>query len=484
VSEGGISGSHPTVDLSTAHVGPTTDAEFNTIRAGLVPVACWRVDDIRFEFDSSFVTPGIAVELEHLTELVKDHLPSSRSEGKPGCPLSVFGHADPVGNDDYNKQLSGRRATAIYALLTRDTHLWEKLFSQPFGNDKWGRKSLETMLDTVSPTQEGKSSQEQAIQHEHDAGKRKALYEQYMEKLCGPELKFKKEDFLGHGDDAGGKGDFQGCSEFNPVLIFSQEDQNKFDQDKDKTEQNAANAPNRRVMVLIFRKGSRVDPAKWPCPRANEGVAGCRKRFWSDGERRRNRRLPVQARKYDETKDTFGCRFYDRLANRSTCEQIVKLAFLRIRLIDDHDKPYAQMTYRLDVKGGEFEGVVKGKFEGMTDANGVLEHRIPATSTVGTLTLVQLPDEGKGESTDLWIFDIEIVSNLGESSTISGVQARLNNLGFFADEGISGQIDEQTKRALQRFKTLYKVKDNTGKQDSSDTLTEQTAIKLKDIYGS
>jgi len=35
---------------------------------------------------------------------VKDH---------PACPLSVFGHADPVGSDDYNKALSGRRAMAV-----------------------------------------------------------------------------------------------------------------------------------------------------------------------------------------------------------------------------------------------------------------------------------------------------------------------------------------------------------------------------------
>src|SRR5258706_12781115 len=279
ITDGGIAAKHPITPDITAIVGPATGSEHNTIRVGIIPVACWRLEDVRFAFDSSFVVPGIAAELKNLALLVRDHPPASKSNGKPGFPLSVFGHADPVGNDDYNKQLSGRRATAIYALLTRDTNLWEKLFSQPFGNDKWGIQSLETMLDTVSPASAGKSNQEQASQAEHNAGKRKELFGQYMEKLCGPDLKLKKEDFLGHGDDAGGKGDFQGCSEFNPVLIFSQEDQKKFDQDKDKTKRNSDNAPNRRVMVLIFRKGSRVDPAKWPCPPVNEGVAGWRKRF-------------------------------------------------------------------------------------------------------------------------------------------------------------------------------------------------------------
>ena len=348
VSEGGIAAKHPLLQEQGALVGSATGTEFNTIKAGIVPVACWRVEDLRFEFDSSFITPGIKTEFEYLAKLVKEHPPSSKAHGKPGCPLSVFGHADPTGDDDYNKQLSGRRATAIYALLIRDTNLWEKLFSHPVGNDKWGRNTLRKMLDFVSSDDEekppdekeqesasggpaqkagragGKSSgttDEQVVQHERNVGKRKQLYAQYMEKLSGPELLLKEQDFLGHGDDSGGKGDYQGCSEFNPVTIFSQEEQKKFEQTKDKTERNAENAANRRVMLLIFRKGSRVDPSKWPCPRVTEGTAGCKKRFWSDGERRRNSRLPKERRQFEKTKDTFACRFYDRISNNSPCER-------------------------------------------------------------------------------------------------------------------------------------------------------------------
>src|SRR5262245_25025181 len=130
-SEGGVSAKHPPVADFSALVGPTTGNEHNTVIAGLIPIACWRVDDFRFEFDSSIVKPEIAREIKLLAQLVKEH---------PDCPLSIFGHADPVGNDDYNKALSGRRAMAIYAMLIRETDLWEKLYSQPFGNDKWGIK--------------------------------------------------------------------------------------------------------------------------------------------------------------------------------------------------------------------------------------------------------------------------------------------------------------------------------------------------------
>ena len=66
------------------------------------------------------------------------------------------------------------------------------------------------------------------------------------------------DDFLARQQDSLGKGDFQGCSEFNPLLIFSQQKNNEFDADKDKSKRNLENAPNRRVLVLLFRPGSKV----------------------------------------------------------------------------------------------------------------------------------------------------------------------------------------------------------------------------------
>ena len=297
---------------------PATGSEFNTLTAGLIPVACWRVDDIRFAFDSSVVTPGTKTELVQLKALRAAH---------PGSPLSIFGHADPVGNDDYNKTLSGRRAIAIFGLLTRDTELWDELYRQPAGNDKWGTPALQMMLDEVNGPSSGaggtgSSSADQAAEADKNPAKRKQLFRDYMDKLCGPGLALGKEDFLARGVDAKGKGDYQGCSEFNPVLIFSQRDQQRFEQAKDKSERNTANAPNRRVMALLFRKGTKVDPTRWPCPRALEGAAACRKRFWSDGESRRTRRLPDAERRFEQTADTFACRFYHRLTTGSPCEDV------------------------------------------------------------------------------------------------------------------------------------------------------------------
>jgi hypothetical protein len=322
-SDGGVAAKHAPAARFELLAGPTTSDQYNRVSLREIPVACWRVDDIRFAFDSSFVnadpTPDnpndIRAELAHLVELIKEH---------PGAPLSVFGHADPVGDDAYNKKLSGWRAMVIYGLLIAqgDLATGVKLWQQVATEEKWGTEQWEAMQQLT-----GLSS---ATPHN-------ALIEAYIKKLCPPELKLTKTDFLARGADANGKGDYQGCSEFNPVLLFSQEKQQDYDKARSRNsaddqpvieEQNRANAPNRRVLVLLFRKGSQVDPAKWPCPIATGGEAVCKSRFWRDGaygpdgEKRRSTHLPGKQRKFDDSKDTFGCRFYQRITDDSPCHQL------------------------------------------------------------------------------------------------------------------------------------------------------------------
>lgn len=297
-SPGGVAGEHSPAAEFRLLVGPATSNEFNTAKLRLIPVACWRVDDLRFDFDSSFVLPEIAAEMKALAALIGDH---------PGCPLSIFGHADPVGSDAYNKTLSGRRAQAIFGLLTRRSEIWEDLFSntghfvEGAPGDRWGDKALQVMQSTVSPSSSGAGSSNATP---GSAAQRKQLFLAYMDALCGADFKLQATDFLAQGADAKGKGDVQGCSEFNPVLLFSEQDQSRFDSSQDPSvlaERNRANSPNRRVMVLLFRKGSRVIPDTWPCPRAIEGGAGCVRRFFSDGEKRRSTHLPDQPRKFQDT---------------------------------------------------------------------------------------------------------------------------------------------------------------------------------------
>ncbi len=341
-SDGGALGKHPAPDPFEFLVAPTTANDFNTARLRLIPVACFRIDDVRFRFDSSVVLPAVQAEMRAFANM-RDKDPKIL-----GAPISIFGHADPTfqGNfepgsstansgDDYNKTLSGRRAIAIYALLIRDASLWDNLFTNHFGGDVWGDDSISIMLfqlDLKNPPAKPLTPDARKSKVHHiasDSGQRKQLFLQYMDLLCGDLKLDKGADFLARGAGADHKGDVQGCGRFNPQVLFSSEDEQLFKEAASKkdnetlaTERDPRNAPNRRVMILVFRKGSQVLPAKWPCPSVKESSAGCKKRFFSDGDTRRSTHPSGSEKQFDEAHDTFACRFYQRISDGSPCHSV------------------------------------------------------------------------------------------------------------------------------------------------------------------
>ena len=64
---------------------------------------------IQFEFDSTAILPSAREQLDAIAEGIK-LLP-------PGRPVVIEGHTDAVGSDDYNQQLSRRRAAAVKQYL-------------------------------------------------------------------------------------------------------------------------------------------------------------------------------------------------------------------------------------------------------------------------------------------------------------------------------------------------------------------------------
>ncbi len=465
---GGTSGTHIAPGTHPILVSSATAAQHNTIRPGLFPVACWRIDDIRFQFGSSFPVHEAAEELVKLKDLIAQH---------PGAPLSIFGHADPVGTDDYNKALGGRRAAAIYALLTRKTDIWEELFSHASNHisaapgDVWGEHSIQIMLARVGfdpgrrdgvvdePTKAATRSfqRKRALPQSGvaDVATRKLLYLDYMDALASPGLKLDpKKDFLGQGADPQGKADFQGCGEFNPILMFSDAENRAFEKSPDKTARDAENSLNRRVSVFLFRPGSVVDVQKWPCPRAREGATGCRKRFFSDSDTRR--KFQALRRTNDGDRNTFACRFFDRLGGTSPCESAKPLATLVLRLQDTQEKPLKNLPYRLVV--GDLEFVAK------TNELGLLGHLVPKDSTKGQLFL------------DVGTFELTI-RDLDGPDTLGGAASRLANLGFLGAAGAAGVPPERVELALRGFQFAHEL-EPTGK------LTPETSSKLKALHGS
>ena len=446
-SEGGVSGHHSDTANNEVLVAPSTSSESNKVRMRLVPVACWRVDQIRFAFDSSFVTPDIKEELEMLQNLRELHKKEDPTGNVLFPPLSVFGHADPVGSDDYNKALSGRRATVIYALILANQEpdkaftLWQHVAQA----ENWGKDQNEMMQDETGLP---------------DGTSQSDLIKAYLKQLSPAELAVAPQDFLAQGTDAGGKGDYQGCSEFNPLLIFSQQEQADFAQGEQEHDQaviddrNTANEPNRRVLVLLFRPGSKVIPAKWPCPRVTEGVWGCHKRFWSDGEKRRSVRLPDSERKFDDTQDTFACRFYQRITSKSPCEGL--FVPISIRIVNLDYEPIADLPYEL--------AMAEVKVTGKTSKDGLIVQKLPPDTTTGSLTCDGFTRDVTFEPMD-------------DSSTVTGAQPRLMNLAAGTADAEQGVLDDPTQLAIMRFQNHHEM-------PTSGQLDDPTVAKLKERYGS
>ncbi len=435
-SSGGISGVHPPQEMPPFRVAPSSGDEHNTIKTGIVPFACWKVEDIRFEFDSSIIKPDMADELQDLSDLIEEH-----TKGNRRPPASIFGHADPVGQDDYNKQLSGRRAKALYALLTRNVDMWEELYKQPFGGDSWRKKKATSMMLSRLGYGDNKPEikrfqRDQGLQVDGIMGPdtRKALYKAYMDAIC-PITLDPQTDFLGRGQDPDGKADYQGCGEFNPLMLFSEEEQKEYSKPEKREERNSENAPNRRVMVFLFRPGIHVKPDRWPCPRAKEGGAGCRKRFWSDGERRRTERLPDQRREYKETKDTFACRFYDRMASRSPCENPNQRTTLHIRLLDVDGKPMIEdPAYR---SGVPFRVTLVEIREGISK-DGWVEVQMP----VYFCPAQSLVEWGSKDASGRYPHNLDLVIHCNQGEVDEKLEAvgKLHNLGYPKEMGLDETI--------------------------------------------
>jgi len=71
---GGVGAKHPLSETFPLLVAPSVDGKGkNTIRMELIPVACWKLNNVRFLFGSSFLLPQTRSELVELLQLRKEH---------------------------------------------------------------------------------------------------------------------------------------------------------------------------------------------------------------------------------------------------------------------------------------------------------------------------------------------------------------------------------------------------------------------------
>lgn len=126
---------------------------------------------------------------------------------------------------------------------------------------------------------------------------------------------------------------------------------------------------------------------------------------------------------------------------------------LRMKLLDKLGRPYKYKKYRVDVAGKQFFG--------HTSAKGLVEEQIPADATEGTLNL-WLADQNAEHATTTMPLRIGYLDPVDE---VSGVQARLNHLGFDCGP-IDGIAGPRTAAALAAFQKIAGLKE-TGVIDAA-----------------
>src|SRR5665811_353651 len=101
ITEGGIAASHPPREALSVLAGPATENQANALQPRILPIACFRLEDVRFDFDSSMLLVDVRKEMPLFKKLLDRHSQSSKvEEGKQVLPpMTIFGHADPAGSD-------------------------------------------------------------------------------------------------------------------------------------------------------------------------------------------------------------------------------------------------------------------------------------------------------------------------------------------------------------------------------------------------
>src|SRR5436853_5174599 len=82
------------------------------------------MSDVLFDTGSSTLKPGAREKLAKISGIVLAH---------PGLSLQIEGHTDSVGTDEFNQELSGRRADGVRDYLAQEGVLASGITARGFG---------------------------------------------------------------------------------------------------------------------------------------------------------------------------------------------------------------------------------------------------------------------------------------------------------------------------------------------------------------
>jgi len=146
--------------------------------------------------------------------------------------------------------------------------------------------------------------------------------------------------------------------------------------------------------------------------------------------------------------------------------------YVRLRLYDTDDAPYADKRFVLTV-GND-------KYPGTTKPDGLVEALVSLTARTAELYLI-LTEESEEEDEDGIIFEIQL-ARLDPAESIAGAQHRLANLGYEIDDP-PGELGVSTRSAIISFQIDQEIPSDELPEDATK-LDAKTAERLEKIHGS
>lgn len=145
----------------------------------------------------------------------------------------------------------------------------------------------------------------------------------------------------------------------------------------------------------------------------------------------------------------------------------VKLPKVKLKIVmkGAGGEAFAGYAYRLEIGGASYQGT--------TDDKGTVEQEVPVQASDGKLIIEEL-----GLEAPIKVGDLDPICNDDDQeSVITGIQARLNNLGFFCGQ-VDGVLGPRTKAALMAFQHT-----ELGREEPDGEPDEETRKQLLTRHG-
>lgn len=272
---------------------------------------CNEVPGAHFEFGRSFVRRDAIPILADIAEDL---------HGEPVRRAMIFAHSDKAGSEALNKELSERRARAVFAVLVHDSAAWEELWTNKWSggqwSELWGTREVQHMLNALgvstddgaelveTGTLDGRTTAAiKRFQRGEYASRPPEQAELVDDGIVGPLTR--KELFLAYAKlitrkplpldrlaEVGGA-KFMGCGEYNPLSLSTKD------------------AESRRVVLLVFDVAAQ--PQGLPC--ALRSLGPCKANVG-----------PEVKEPDPEGKPPYRCKVYQEVARRCPCQAGVDLS--------------------------------------------------------------------------------------------------------------------------------------------------------------